>query len=62
MHAERDLIIAIAASRDDKSQMVENTFAEAMHEREPVCGGEINSRLPLFGAALRSAWRNPDLH
>src|SRR5580700_1018080 len=62
MHAERNLIIEIAAARNDKSQVVENTLAKSVHEREPVRGRKINARLPFLGAAFQSGWRKPDLH
>src|SRR5579862_296011 len=62
MHSERDLIVEVAASWNDKRQVVEYTLAEAVHEREPMRGGKICPRLPFFGTAIRCGWRNPDLH
>ena len=62
MHAERDLIIAIAAARHCQCEVVENPFAETVHEGEPVRGRKIDARLPFLGAALQAVRRNPDLH
>jgi hypothetical protein len=60
--SERDLIIAIVAARHDKSKVVENALAKAVHERQPVRGRKIDSRLPFFGAELQSYRRKPHLH
>jgi hypothetical protein len=62
MHAKRNLIIEVAVPGHDEREVVENTLTEAVHERKPVRGREINPRLPFIGAALQSGWRKPDLH
>src|SRR5215472_10763162 len=62
MHAERDLIIDIAAAWHSEREVVVNTFAEIVHEGEPVCCRKIDARLPFLGAALQTVWRDPDLH
>src|SRR6516162_5927834 len=49
MHAERDLIIAIAAARHCQCEVVENPLAETVHEGEPVRGRKIDARLPFLG-------------
>ena len=63
MHAERDLVVAVAAARHHECQVVEDAFAEAVHAGEPVRGGEIDPRLPFLGAAFgKRLRRNPELH
>ena len=63
MRAEWNLIVAVVAARHGESQVVENTLAKAMHEREPVRRRKIDPRLPLLGAIfLDNVRQNPDLH
>jgi hypothetical protein len=63
MHAERDLIVAVAAARHHEREMIEDSLAEAVHMGEPVRGGEVDPRLPLLGAAFGKRFRrNPELH
>jgi hypothetical protein len=49
-------------TRNGKREVVENAFAEAVHESDPVRGSQINPRLPFFGTGCRRAWGDPDLH
>jgi hypothetical protein len=66
MHAERDLIIDVAAAWNGQREVVENSLAKSMAEGETVRGRKIDPRLPFFGATFQSicqiVWRNPDLH
>ena len=52
MHAERDLVIAVAAARHDERQVVENALAETVPVGDPVRGRKIDARLTLLGAAV----------
>src|SRR5664279_4971117 len=63
VHPERDLVVAVAAARYHEGQMVEDAFAEALVEGQPVRGREVDPRLPFLGAVLAKRFRrNPELH
>src|SRR5437588_13090793 len=63
MHPEWNLVITIAAARHHEGQVVEDPFAETMHEGQSMRGREFDTRLPLFGAAISNRLRrNPELH
>jgi hypothetical protein len=62
MHAERDLIIDIVATRNGQREMVENPLAKIVPEGETVRGRKINARLPFLGATVQRVWRYSDLH
>ncbi len=63
VHAERNLVVAVAAARHGEGQVVEDAQAEALVEGQPVRGGEIDPRLPFLGAVIIERFRrNPELH
>jgi hypothetical protein len=53
MHAERDLVVAVAATRHREGQVIEDAFTETLVEGEAMRRREIDPRLPLLGAAVR---------
>jgi hypothetical protein len=63
MHAEGNLVVAVAAAGHDQGQVVEDAFGEAVHMGQPMGGCEIDPRLPLFSAAFgQGLRRNAELH
>src|ERR1700722_15888459 len=63
MHPEWDLAVTVAAPRHHQGQMVEDAFAKAVHEGQPMRGGKVNPRPPFLGAAVaKRLRRNPELH
>src|SRR6202034_3552688 len=63
MGSEWNLIIAVGAARHGVRQVIENAFAEAVHVGQPVCGREIDARLPFIWAVIPAIVRRyPDVH
>ena len=63
MGSERNLIIAVDPARHGEGQVIENAFAEAVHVGQPVCGREIDARLPFFRAVIPAIVRRyPNVH
>ena len=49
VHAEGDLVVAVAPAGHRQGQVVEDALVEAVHHGDPVGGGEIDAGLPLAG-------------
>ena len=48
VQAERNLIVAVVVAGHAQGEMVENPFIQAMHDGQPVRGGQIDTRLPAL--------------
>jgi hypothetical protein len=63
MHPERDLVVPVAAARHHQGQVIEDSFAEAVHVSQAVGRRQFDSGLPFLSAPIVEPFRrDSDLH